>query len=286
MRIRYRDDDILTDGGHGYSATNEAPEALTKLIDKIDPAFKVENVGSICSGGEIPILVLAPRYPNVIAVDNSRGSLMWAILKAQMLRNLDPADVQKIFSAPLDLTNADLQKIARRLVRRGLALSGYQGPSTRNITDIWSKVMPAELTVAAQSLGNIQFVHGDMALTWEKEAALVGGLDLIYTSNAMTFGAPANKGAFWPVKKFADILKPGGYVLSTSDPNYGTAGHNGGVNNPYGIAMSTIPAEFDIIAAGTASRTVYTDGMNWQYWLGRKPLDGKPPTQLKATQTI
>lgn len=265
MRIRYRDDSIMQDGGHTYQATNEAPEILTKLLDKIDPAFKIKNVGSICSGGEIPILFLAPRYENVIAVDNSRGSLMWAILKAQLLRNLPVADVRKLLgTGPLDITNNDLLKIGRRLARRGLAITGYNNVML-DVTGIWSKLTDSQLTAAAQSLGKIQFVHGDMILVWEKAAKDLGGLDLIYTSNAMAFSTSPTVGSrssLWPSQKFADVLKPGGYLLSTSDPN--------------ADGVST----FDIVATDNGSRSIYTGGMHWNYWLGRKPLSGKVDTTI------
>lgn len=278
MRIRYRDDSLLQDGGNGYYATNEDPETLIKLLDKVDPGFKIKNVGCICSGGEVPLLVMAPRFENVTAVDNSRASLMWAMLKANLLRELPSKDVKTILSAPsIDITNAEVVKIASRLRRRGLSFQSATGP---DLNGIWSKLTEAEIDKIAKSMGNIQFVHGDMVLTWEKVAKEVGGLDLIYTSNAMTFQSPHNpgidskgtgKGGAWPNQRFADLLAPGGYILATTDPNQNT--------QYYGPIATTYTSPFDIVHSVSSNRNTYTGGMNWAYYLARK----KAATSAKTT---
>jgi hypothetical protein len=240
----------------GHTVTNESlVEHHTALGTRT-----FDRVLSICSGGEVPFLVLAGRCKELIAVDMSYTALAAAMLKWIACQALGPERARLYFrpkpskpdsggyiSVPGEpiklLTQAllpfvpELPLAVREVVEAYWQQHGYNPPpywerwiSAFAITTLqsWATITDEQFGLAMASLDRVTFVHGGIIQAVQAANLADQPFDLIYLSNAMEWtsepkdeaGKPTS--SYYPtLADFRPLLKPiEGLVLSTGGPKW------------------------------------------------------------------
>lgn len=223
-------------GTSPHIQTNESVDAFIKLLDGLGRRFR--RAGAICSGGEVPLIVLAPRCEEVLAIDHVYRPLAVAYTKALLLADGKEkalvANTKEEFEAAW---NAVKPRLPEKLVGHWPAgmyyeykygpdgRGYYDPPPTANMMTVshhtfaheWAKYAEEWIQAARTSVAKVQFLHGDFT-------DLPGTFDLLYLSNMLEHTSrhdnPASK-YNWdkktapPIEKVDALLEPGGYVLMT-----------------------------------------------------------------------
>jgi hypothetical protein len=258
-RVRFKDNLLLQNIVHSYPASNERLDILGELVDEAQKLGPVKKVGSICSGGEVPLQVFAPRGFNVTAIDYSRESMLWAVAKTMLIQQHEPAKVREMLAKETAiLTDPDFLAILDKCRRKGLVITNHYAPGNtdyrlKGVSKYWQKLTDDQLAQIAKASSRIEFVHGCMS----KELAAGGPFDLIYTSNALTFTTADGK--YLNLNElYKTSLRPGGFILSTSPPDR-TNGYSG---DPTVRDLTTLKSK-------SAHGNGGSDYVNWTYYLAQ-----------------
>lgn len=169
-------DHYPTFNASGYAFTNEEPVLFAKALDESGRTF--QRAASICSGGEVPLQIIAPRVQELIAIDHSYAALAAAMTKALLLRHLGAKDFRNHimngaqFSKDLVTT---VQKDLPSVLQQRWRYFDYTAP---HFQSYWT-LEEAHLQTILDSLDKITFVHGDL-----NDLPNFGTFDLLYISNA------------------------------------------------------------------------------------------------------
>lgn len=191
----------------GYPITNEEPEVLSRTLG----SRHYNKVASICSGGEIPILVLLPRTKlELVAVDHSINSLSHAYFKAALLKTYGPVITHELLTREFTPENRNgllkaweaIKGDVPDVLRRENSLS-----NSVNIRKEWGQTASVSILAKAyKNLGVLKFVHGDMT-----DIVDSAPFDCFYVSNA--FGHNDRNGVRPSKEKVGALVKPGGHLL-------------------------------------------------------------------------
>ena len=245
----------------GHKVTNESPIVHLEVLRQIRSEMKYfgEKAGSICSGGEIPLLLLSLGY-RVRAFDISRMSCATALVKIALLRKLGVwRFLDQLLNKSVDSTIEILKEIAAELppevLKDDLSKGRYKELVGRyKFTDSWSSAWITE-----NDIREWQKVYKDYPLS-RLEAAVEalgrGNLTICHAN-------------FKDVNEVFDVL----YLSNSVGWSGGfEAGHVSKLVKPHGFAIGT---NVDITMDGILDRkwqSDYTPGpiMNWSYHLWRK----------------
>lgn len=197
---------------NGFACTNEEPSIHNMLLK----SRRVKRAGGICSGGEIPLLVFAPRAEEVIAIDHSYRALAVTMFKMIMLNDLGPrafkslifntetGEFQKKIVQPY---YAQLPEAIRAKITQATMISGYDFQELRRE---WYYVPLKRVAEVLAALGRVKLVHGDLT-----DLSKFGALDVFYMSNATDH---LNRcGKIPKLDDMAPLVKPGGLMLATGN---------------------------------------------------------------------
>lgn len=210
-------------GGSHYASTNECVQVNTAFA-KV-PARKKLAV-AICSGGEVPLLCLLPIYDRVIAIDNSWGSMIHAIVKATYLMRTHPCEATRTIRA---ITNGEYYNLAQKMAPWIPAvaqphLTKIQHPYDINdkhcMIEYWKPVLSVDLIRTIRDrLDNLTFIHGDLEFDLP---SYCHDADLIYTSNALDYSRCMRDTRQYRAPDVEEIarkcLRPGGHIISMRAP--------------------------------------------------------------------
>lgn len=199
----------------GYDATNEDLRIHHMLLEEAMKRGPVKHVACIASGGEVPLQVLAPKVKSVVAIDYSRRSLAWAIAKTILLQSHEPEQAIALLSAQsLDAPEWDevLMKTAKRRLFPLTQLNRKAYQMSQDTRRTWRDLPADDVRTIAKASRRIEYIHGDLNLHLKERAPY----DLLYVSNALTFHT--SEGKYLDYQALAGLLRPGGFMISTTDP--------------------------------------------------------------------
>lgn len=210
----------------GYLTTNEEPMVHRDLLK----GYRIRKAASICSGGEVPLLVLLPRCQQVFAVDHSYKALACTYAKATLLTKLGADKMKELFvggtlaisikaltdhvrpeDAPEPLRKyLDPGVIKGKYISHGLGLTFTNG----TYTDIRREMHYTPLSMlrlAAKHIDRLRLIHGDLT-----DLAKYGPFNLLYASNAREHFNRNSKNPTWP--EISSLVKDNGLLLDTCYP--------------------------------------------------------------------
>lgn len=192
-----------------HAATNEEPAIHSILIRNLK---KIKKIGSIASGGEIPLLCFLTRNRKVVAIDHSYLSLGAFFSKVALIKKYGAKTIQDKFTEARHGEDVQLlfDEISNKIPEpcRAFKVSDHYS----SFTDMRREFIYAsicQINRAMRNINNLTLVHGDLTLDLEK----YGPFDLLYISNA--FQHAGREGSPTP-NKIKPLVKIGGYVLATS----------------------------------------------------------------------
>lgn len=244
-------EDIHPDYGKGmpsHLVTNECPETFRLMLG---PRTRLGKAASICSGGEIPLLVLLPRCDAVYAIDHFLQPLAVTFLKVAILANMGPLGAKKFFEKDdfpaFRQVLLDHVKYLPDALAKCLKITSQVPPKspvpkpgtyqprpdiycshdTINETTFkairceWHYASLGAMKSAVGRLDRLHLLHGDFT-----DVAKYGPFDIIYTSNALShfrqLPPPVPKPPWYqlPVmtvaKDFAPLVRAGGLMIDTN----------------------------------------------------------------------
>lgn len=175
--------------GWVYECTNEDLPTLRSLTSTAVRGGwflrRVKKVGSIASGGEVPLTVLLPAVKGeLIAVDHSLGSLAWAFFKVHLLQRFPTTTEFKKWLKDVD--EAEFTKVFKEVIATlpfsapNYLVGWGMSSNLEHIRNQWLSTPAALLSKARERLDLITFIHGDIT-----DIAPYGPFDLLYVSNAL-----------------------------------------------------------------------------------------------------
>lgn len=214
--------------GPGHTVTNEEPELWRALLKGKKP----KKVGSIASGGEIPLLCFLPKASEVVAVDHAYRAILVVYIKALMLQTLgadktkaflEDGDKKTLGAIVSDLSKqlpdtlaAAYKKVSNSYDSGSSALLGSDLVSYRST---WHYATRNTLNAARRNLDKLSLVHGDI-----RDLDKYGPFDVLYISNAYEHTDRYSKRPSANI--FLNLVKPGGWLLA-SRYNYNGSTLNG-----------------------------------------------------------
>ncbi len=203
---------LHTYSASGYACTNEEPEMFRELL--YGKAFR--RVLSICSGGEIPLLILLPRTTReIVAVDHSKRSLMVTYLKALILNHYGPKETIDILTTMRNETScAKVRKVVDSLPKELVTPSTYRTPTTEltddshNLAREWKLAREQDLRASIKKLHLLKLVQGDLTDVRADHEPF----ELLYFSNA--FEHTDRNGRSPDPRKIEQLVVPGGLILT------------------------------------------------------------------------
>lgn len=168
-----------------YSATNESVSYHQTTINTLLASGK-DHIASICSGGDLPIMMAPFVKQSMQVVDHAKRSMIWAMLKVLLLNNLGAERCKKLLTGPwedfdtavktlLTLLPGDIAILYRNLTTEIRSDQRWTG-----INYVWQDLKVQDLALAVHHLHKITFVHGDFNLDLTPPE---GGFDAAYVSN-------------------------------------------------------------------------------------------------------
>jgi len=204
--------------GAGHVVTNEEPELWRSLLKGKKP----KKVGSIASGGEIPLLCFLPKGSEVVAIDHAYRPILACYIKALMLQKLgadktkallEDGDRKAMTELVQDLAK-ELPDSLTSIYKKVSTSYGYSSASAAIGTDLtsyrstWHYATRNTLNAALRNLDKLTLVHGDL-----RDLAKYGPFDVVYISNAYEH---TNRDRQRPSSAvFPDLVKPGGWILAS-----------------------------------------------------------------------
>ena len=256
MPIQFTDHYKDYNGGSHFSVTNEEPFLHAYLLDKYTGGKTFPKAGVIASGGEIPLLAIAPVCDSVVAIDHNYGSLAFAAAKILLLETLGPRELYErmlyahergLVVALFASVSKDLPDVLRPHFDK--VLSDYYSCST--LRKYWSYFPLAMIERGAAHCHKIHLVHGDFNDLVEFGAPF----DLLYVSNATS------------TSHYPRGSKNSGYGAGGLKPNFKTLAtdgciviHTAGDREPH-VALK----ECEPLGPSVSS----TQDMTWHYHLLR-----------------
>lgn len=198
-----------------YYTTNECIATHRLMLE----GKSFDNPASICSGGEVPLFVLAPRSKQVLCVDHYIGQLAVAAFKAAVLLVDGPTKAKSFFTGPgltgkaPDDAVATFDRVKHLLPAELVAWFNGQHyaefPWTRvwqwyTIQQCWTRYTDDMVAEAASHAHKLRFYHGDMTEIGKDH-------DFFYLSNALEYSHAQGM----PPDQIAACLKPGSLALCT-----------------------------------------------------------------------
>lgn len=203
----------------GYFSTNEEPSVHLELLKGLKG---IKRVGSIASGGEVPIAFLSKGY-DVVAIDHAYLALASTYAKIELLKQLGAGKTRDlVLNQPYEDSLKVFKDIAAGAPEK--LRPHIEKFSLSNHIDLRRELyfMPFPvLARAAKHLENIVLLHGDLS-----DLAKRGPFDCLYISNATEHTGRSGRVTLQSV---ADLVKLDGYVLTTS---YYTPALGSGPGNP------------------------------------------------------
>lgn len=214
--IQFEDLYSSYDATGGYIVTNEEPDIHRELLS---PCKGLKKVGSIASGGEVPLFVFLSRGSRVYAVDHCYKALASAYLKARMLQQLGGEGTRDILAPPTvdayNTTTPDLLRIKEFIKTLAdvpeplLKILTYSTFSFDGVRREWGLCSPNLLEKTVRHLSKLTLIHGDLG-----DLKKYAPLDCLYISNALEHSGRAGTPK---TADLASLLKPGGLLLTTGN---------------------------------------------------------------------
>ena len=233
----------------GYSCTNEEPERFRELLK--GKTFK--RVLSICSGGEIPLMILLPRTTKeVIAVDHSERALLATYLKVVILNHYGPKEAIKILTGLRSESEvAKVCKVVDQVPNHLREVKSYNAyPAgvlvydAGNLNREWKLAREQDLRATIKKLHLLKLVQGDLMDVLKK----YDPFELLYFSNA--FEHTGRSGKYPDPRSVERLLGPGGLVLTAAATSSSLEEHSwckskiAGAVNPLGWEkLASIPGK-------------------------------------------
>lgn len=211
-----------------FDVVNEEPEIVREMLGK----QTFPKIGSICSAGEMLLLVLAGRATEkIIAIDHSYNSMAVAYAKALFIQKLGP---KKAFDTIQNTPYAEYVKLFKELEAElpvplqyttrhkggiygstdaGTVLTSYNASKYRGE---WHYSGYHGLYRGWKNFDKLTFVHGDLY-----DTAQYGPFDLFYVSNAQEH---SGRNGTPNLKTLVELVRIGGLLL--------IAGNNGVLPKP------------------------------------------------------
>jgi hypothetical protein len=205
--IRFTDLRPTYVGSHYYIVPNESVNGWIHLVESLKTRFK--HAGSICSGGEVPLLVLLPFADKVTAIDHSYKSLAIAISKVLLLRNHTADQLIQMNKVTLNGLITEFQKDLPESLRCFNIANDLccESGSYGTVTGKWRKIGLHRIDAIRERLDDIDFIHGDL-----RDLPRV---DCIYTSNAAGHERHDKAPSEAFTKDVCRSLVSGGHLLSS-----------------------------------------------------------------------
>lgn len=223
MRVTYIDKVPSFRGTNGYVCTNEEIPVHERLLS----GRTFSNPATICSGGDVPLLLLLNRSEKVTAVDHSYVSISWALHKFAMIEDLGARRFYDLVRGPFKDFNKESERVRKREnstlpqeVRATSPIADYT--FQMDLSPIYKDVSFDYFDGAVSKLDRLTIMHGDIR-------DLEGDHDFLYTSNAhehqCRFEEPRfgdynyniiNNNRLQKLEAFYSKLAPGGLLLFTS----------------------------------------------------------------------
>ena len=205
-------EDINTYDGSStvFATTNETIATWREAFDGLE----IERAAAICSGGEVPFFVLAPRVTEkVVAIDHSYSSMYFAIGKYQLIEKCGAEEAFKLLSenkkddlkAAFDAANEGLPTAPKKDATGAYSYDIFTSYWPWDAPQVYSDVTQEGFKEFEANKSKVQFLHGDLSDLVER-----GPFDLVYLSNALDYNG--RNGKKFGIDK---MVKPGGYVAFT-----------------------------------------------------------------------
>lgn len=217
-------------GNSNYWTTNEDPSLFVDMLRAQKPSGMWARGGGICSAGEMPLLLLLPRCRRVFAIDQGMDALACTFLKVLALATFGAAGAKELFERDIYIeAKPDLLPLHAQLpdaLKPRIHFSpdpkaSYVNGKYDSFANYWHNVRTEWhfadmrlLTRAAKRLDKLTLIHGDLL-----QLAAYGPFDILYTSNAITYGRSCPTPDPLTLKNVQTLIKPGGLLLATSTPH-------------------------------------------------------------------
>ena len=198
-----------------YTSTNEDVPGYLKSIPALLGDGK-DHIASICSGGDLPIMMLPFVKSSMMIVDHAKKSMVWAMLKVLILEQLGAERCKALMIGPWKEFDA-VAKPLLSLLPGDIAACyydaslGYSDKSWVGIQSVWGKLTLPDLAAATHQLHKMTFIHGDFNLDLVPPE---GGFDAAYVSNMHDHQDRSKCSPDW--NKTLDLVKIGAPILGAS----------------------------------------------------------------------
>lgn len=185
---------------------------------------RFDNVGTIASGGEIPLFVMLPRAASVVAVDHSYRSLYVTFMKALLFQSMSLPKLRRLTEnanayTPFAEACAKLEHMLPEVLRTkhtmvGTTKNSYNAPITyADYPAIRREIYhtpSAAVWLGLRNLENLTLIHGDLT----DLSGYGAPFDLLYVSNATDH---TNRTKLYPkLADWSNLIRDGGFLLSTT----------------------------------------------------------------------
>lgn len=199
-----------------YSSTNEPVTYHQVTINTLLASGK-DHIASICSGGDLPIMMIPFVKQSMQVVDHAKKSMIWAMLKVLLLNNLGAERCKRLMTGPWENFDAAAKPLLPLLPGDIAACyCSIREPFRSDqhwdgIQHVWNQLTLPELAAAVHHLHKITFVHGDFNLDL---APPEGGFDAAYVSNMHGHTARTGTSPSWDLT--LNMVKVGAPILGVS----------------------------------------------------------------------
>lgn len=223
-------------GNSNYWTTNEDPSLFVDMLRAQKPIGMWARGGGICSAGEMPLLLLLPRCRRVFAIDQGMDALACTYLKVLALATRGAAGAKALFERDtyieakpdLLLLHAQLPDALKSCIHFSPdPKASYVNGKYDSFANYWHSIRTEWhfadvklLAKAAARLDKLTLIHGDLL-----QLAAYGPFDILYASNAITYGRSCPTTDVLNLTSVAKLIKPGGLLLATSN-HHNEKGHN------------------------------------------------------------
>lgn len=208
-----------------YRVTNEEALAHRALLS----GKRFMTTGAIASSGDVLLSALLPCSQKIYAVDHCYGSLSAAMVKALLLDTMGVRAFKALLlEASYEAFKAAIIKIQPELpsplreaavTKWGTSISSSDYSCLRKE---WINYPDRALAVSHKRLGNVTFIHGDLA-----DLSQFGQMDLLYVSNAC--GHRGRTGQSPTLNTLSPLVREDGLLLTAVAPS----SHRPTLPNPF-----------------------------------------------------
>lgn len=187
----------------GYLCPNERPRIFLRKMASLK--LRPKKVLSICSGGEMPLMML-PFAEEVLAIDHSRKSLDTALTKIKLLRQHGPDGWMSLLRMPQTTFFSRWQALTQDQ-------TGYYagGDNVSEMLRVWADIPARIRHLIPARLDRLKLLHGDFL-----DASDRGPFDVMYLSNALEHSGRTHTHRLVERKDLIlSLLAPGGVIFYT-----------------------------------------------------------------------